>query len=463
MVFPLVPQAVAVSASNKTAEIRRHRRRVMGERKCSLSNVLNDVFQEFEWRGLVHQMTDQDLPELLKKEQFVVYCGFDATGPSLTTAHLLQMIRLRWLQMAGHKPIAVAGGGTTLIGDPSGRDTERELLSKEQVQANVDSIRGQLTMVLDFEPGETQAILVNNADWLTNLNMIDFMRDVGKHFSVNAMLSREAVRVRLTEREQGITFTEFTYLLLQSYDFVHLFDHFGCRLQIGGSDQWGNITGGVELIRRMRSETAYGLTCPLIEFEGRKMSRSEGNAVWLSADRTSPYQFYQYWINTPDAQVSQFLRFYTFLPRERVEELEARVRTNPAGRDAQKALAWEVTGLVHGEAEAAKSKAAAEALFGEEISDLDEPTLLDVMSEAPSSEIARTRLTEGALLLDLLAETGLVPSKSAARTDITSGGAYVNNKRVSELEHRVGADDLLHGRYLVLRRGKKNFHIVKAV
>lgn len=425
--------------------------------------MLKDVFEEFEWRGLVHQFTDPALPELLKKKKFVVYCGFDATAPSLTTGHLLQMIRLRWLQMAGHQPIAVAGGGTSLIGDPSGRDTERELMSKEQVEANVEAIRGQLELVLDFGPGESGAMLVNNADWLTGLTLTDFLRDIGKHFSVNAMISKEAVRARLTEREQGISFTEFSYLLLQAYDFVHLFDNYGCNLQIGGSDQWGNITAGVDLIRRMRGETAFGLTCPLIEYEGRKMSKSEGNAVWLSPGRTSSYEFYQYWINTADSQTVQFLRFYTFLPRQRIEELEERLRTDPSAREAQKALAWEVTALVHGEAEAGKARAASEALFGEEISSLDESTLLEVMSEAPSSEMSRKLLDGGRPLVDLFVETGLVVSKSAARTDVTSGGAYLNNRRVSDVDYRVQAEDLLHGRYFVLRKGKKSYHLVKVV
>ena len=425
--------------------------------------MVTDVFNEFEWRGLVHQLTDPELPKILREEKLAIYVGFDPTAPSLTTGHLLQMIRLRWLQMAGHRPIAVAGGGTGLIGDPSGRDTERELLSQEQVARNVDSIRGQLGGILDFEPGDTQALLVNNADWLTKLNLTDFLRDVGKHFSVNSMISKEAVKTRLTEREQGISFTEFSYLLLQAFDFLHLFDTHGCRMQIGGSDQWGNITAGVELIRRVRGETAYGLTSPLIEHEGRKMSKSEGTAIWLSPEMTSPYEFYQYWINTPDSQVSQFLRFFTFLERQRIEELEEQQARDPAKREAQRALAWEVTALVHGDAEAARAKAASEALFGEEIASLDESSLLEVMGEAPTSEVPRDRFLDGVALLELLAETGLAPSKSAARTDISSGGAYVNNRRETDPDHRVSAAELLHGKYLILRKGRKTYHLVRAV
>lgn len=425
--------------------------------------MLEDVFKEFEWRGLVHQLTDPELPKILREEKLAIYVGFDPTAPSLTTGHLLQMIRLRWLQLAGHRPIAVAGGGTGLIGDPSGRDTERELLSQEQVESNVESIRGQLSAILDFEDGDTQALLVNNADWLTKLNLTDFLRDVGKHFSVNSMISKEAVKTRLTEREQGISFTEFSYLLLQAFDFLHLYDNYGCRMQIGGSDQWGNITAGVELIRRVRGETAYGFTCPLIEYEGRKMSKSEGTAVWLSPEMTSPYEFYQYWINTPDSQVSQFLRFFTFLERQRIEELEGELERDPAKREPQRALAWEVTALVHGDAEAARAKAASEALFGEEIAGLDESTLLEVMGEAPTSEVPRDRLQNGIALLELLAETGLAPSKSAARTDISSGGAYINNRRETDPDHRVGTDDLLHGKYLILRKGRKTYHLVRAV
>ncbi|MBW3590107.1 MAG: tyrosine--tRNA ligase [Actinobacteria bacterium] len=425
--------------------------------------MVTDVFKEFEWRGLVHQATDPELSKILRDQNLVVYAGFDPSAPSLTAAHLIQIIRLRWLQMTGHRPIAVAGGGTGLIGDPSGRDTERELLSQEQVAGNVESIRGQLSAILDFEPGDTQALLVNNADWLTKLNLTDFLRDVGKHFSVNSMISKEAVKTRLTEREQGISYTEFSYLLLQAFDFLHLFDAHGCRMQIGGSDQWGNITAGVELIRRVRGETAYGLTSPLIEHEGRKMSKSEGTAVWLAPEMTSPYEFYQYWINTPDSQVSQFLRFFTFLERQRIEELEEQQARDPAKREAQRALAWEVTALVHGDAEAARAKAASEALFGEEIAGLDEPTLLEVMGKAPTSEMPRDRLQKGVALLELLAETGLSPSKSAARTDISSGGAYINNRRETDPDHRVGTDDLLHGKYLILRKGRKTYHLVRAV
>ena len=425
--------------------------------------MVTDVFQEFEWRGLVHQVTDPELSKILRDQNLVVYAGFDPTAPSLTAAHLIQIIRLRWLQMAGHRPIAVAGGGTGLIGDPSGRDMERELLSQEQVAGNVDSIRGQLSAILDFEPGDTQALLVNNADWLTKLNLTDFLRDVGKHFSVNSMISKEAVKTRLTEREQGISFTEFSYLLLQAFDFLHLFDTQGCRMQIGGSDQWGNITAGVELIRRVRAETAYGLTCPLIEYEGRKMSKSEGTAVWLSPDMTSPYEFYQYWINTPDSQVSQFLRFFTFLEKQRIQELEGELAKDPAQREAQKVLAWEVTALVHGEAEAQRVRNASETLFDEEIAALDEPSLLEILAEAPTSDVPRSRLVDGVSLVDLLTETGLTPSKSAARTDISSGGAYVNNRREADPEHRVRAGDLLHDKYLVLRRGRKTYHLVRVV
>lgn len=333
------------------------------------------------------------------------------------------------------------------------------MLDLEQIEANVELFREQMSAFLDFEPGSSRAMLLNNADWLLELSLIDFLRDVGKHFSVNMMIGKESVRARLEEREQGISYTEFSYMLLQSYDFLWLFDNHGCKLQTSGSDQWGNITAGIDLIRRMRGQSAYGLTSPLITLpDGKAMSKTAGNAVWLDPRLTSPYHFYQYWINTDDAAVGQLLRFFTFLSRERTQELELAVVQEPAAREAQKTLAFEVTALVHGPDEAGKAVKASAALFGAEIAELEEATFLDVLSEAPSTQHPRSVLDQGKLLVDLLVETGLSHSKGSARTDLAGGGIYLNNQRVSE-DRTVGHGDLLHGRYLLIRRGKKTYHL----
>jgi len=424
-----------------------------------------DVFDQLEWRGLVHQVTDPSLREQMKAEPFTLYCGFDPTAPSLTTAHLMQILSLRRMQIAGHTPVAVAGGGTGLIGDPSFKESERPLLSKEEIESNVEQIRAQLARLLDFEAPNNAALLVNNADWLTKLPLTDFLREVGKHFSVNTMIARDSVRARLEDREQGISFTEFSYMLLQSYDFLHLFDSCGCRLQIGGSDQWGNIVAGADLIRRKRAVQAFGLTSPLIvRADGKKMSKSEGGAVWLDGKQTSPYAFYQYWFNTADADVGTFLRYYTFLDSDEIEDLQEQVATDPSARVAQRKLASEVTAMLHGEGEVEKAAKAAKAFFGEEIAGLDEKTLLDVLADAPSFEIARSALgASPEALVDIAVTCGLFPSKGAARTDIQGGGFYLNNRRVIDPGYQLSEVDLLQDRYLLLRRGKKTHLLVRLV
>ena len=420
-----------------------------------------DIYSELQWRGLVHQTTDPELGKLLASEQFVLYCGFDPTADSLHLGGLIQLLGLRRMQLAGHQPIAVMGGGTGLIGDPSGRESERLLLAPDVLDANIAAIRGQAERIVDFSPGASQAILVNNADWLRPLTLTDFLRDIAKHFSVNQMVARDSVRNRLENREQGISFTEFAYILLQSYDFLHLFQQYGCRLQIGGSDQWGNITYGIELIRKVTGADAYGLTSPLIKgLGGAKMGKSVGGNVWLDAAKTSPYRFYQHFINVDDAQVGQFLRFFTFLSREEIEDLETEVREAPQRREAQKVLAREVTTLVHGRGEAAKAERASQALFGTAITELEEQELLDVLADAPSSTLPHTSLTNGTPLIDLLIESGLATSRKTAREFIGGGGVYINNAKQTDVDRAVGEGDLLHGRYLVLRRGKKNHHLV---
>jgi tyrosyl-tRNA synthetase len=399
----------------------------------------------------------------LAAERFVLYAGFDATADSLHVGHLVGVIGLQRFQSAGHRPIALVGGGTTLIGDPSGKEAERPLLSVEDIDANVAGIRGQLERFIDFGSGPGGGILVNNADWPRNLPLTDFLRDVGKHFTVNAMIAKESVRARLEAREQGISYTEFSYMLLQAYDFLHLHDAHRCRLQIGGSDQWGNITAGVDLVRRARSTEVYGLTWPLLtKADGTKFGKTESGTVWLSPERTSPYEFFQYWVRSDDRDVIGLLRLFTDLDHERIAELEAAVATHPEQREAQSVLAWEVTSAVHGSEEAERARRAAAALYGGDLRELDARTLLQVFAEAPSASVPRDELDgEGAPLVDLLVRAAVVPSRSAARRELQQGGIYVNNRQERDGDRRVGPSDLLAGNYLVLRRGKRNYHLVQ--
>jgi tyrosyl-tRNA synthetase len=415
------------------------------------------LWQELEWRGMVHQSTDPELGKLLDHERVVTYAGFDATAPSLHAGNLIGIKFLERLQRAGHRPIAVLGGGTTLIGDPSGRDTERSLLASDEIVANADRIGAQLERFLDFHEGPAPALLLDNAAWLQELKLTDFLRDIGKHFTVNVMIAKESVRRRLHEREQGISYTEFSYMLLQAYDFLHLFDEHACRLQLGGSDQWGNITAGIDLIRRVRGAAAYGATWPLLTTAtGRKFSKSEPDNPWLDPDLTSPYRFFQFWVNTPDADVERFLRLFTDLPRDEIAAVLADPRT------AQRRLAFEVTSWVHGPEEAQRAREASAVLFdGRDPGSLDEALLLEVFEDAPSSGVARSELDGGADLAELLARTGLVTSKSEARKAIDQGGVYLNGVREPDAARRIGTEDLLHGRYLVLRRGKKQYHLVR--
>jgi len=403
---------------------------------------------------MVHQSTDPELATLLDRESVVTYAGFDATAPSLHAGNLVGIKFLERLQRAGHAPIALLGGGTTLIGDPSGRDTERSLLASEEIAANAERIGAQLERFLDFGAGPAQAQMLDNARWLQELKLTEFLRDIGKHFTVNVMIGKESVRRRLTEREQGISYTEFSYMLLQAYDFLHLFDEFGCRFQLGGSDQWGNITAGIDLIRRVRGATAYGATWPLLTTAtGRKFSKSEPDNPWLDPRLTSPYRFLQFWVNTPDADVERFLRLFTDLPGDEISA----VLSDPQA--AQRRLAFEITAWVHGSAEATRAQEASAVLFGGgDPRGLDEGLLLEVFAEAPSSSAPADGDVE---LVDLLARTGLVTSKSEARNAIAQGGVYLNGVRETDAARRILTDDLLHGRYLVLRRGKKQYHLVR--
>jgi tyrosyl-tRNA synthetase len=425
---------------------------------------MSRLAEDLRFRGLVHQLTDPGLEDRLDADHLVAYGGFDPTAESLHVGNLLQICTLRRLQLAGHAPLAVAGGGTGFIGDPGGKSEERSLLSEEELAANLEGIRRQLGKFLDFgdEAGDARARLLNNADWLRPLSLFDFLRDVGKHFTVNQMVAKDSVKARLDRDGQGISFTEFSYMLLQAYDFLHLFDQFGCTLQIGGSDQWGNITMGIDLIRKLRRTEAFGLTSPLVlKSDGTKFGKTETGTVWLDADRTSPYQLYQFFIRSEDSVVGTYLRYFTFLPHEDIVALDVSTAEHPERREAQRELARQVCTLVHGAEETRGAERAAAALFGEEVAELDERSLLDVFTDAPSTQLPRPRLDEGGLLLvDLLVEVGLAKSKSEARTTVDQGGAYVNNRREADLSRHLRPDDLVAGKYLVLRKGRKSYHLV---
>ena len=416
-----------------------------------------DLFGELEWRGLIYDATE-GVRDVLARETVTGYIGFDPTAPSLHVGSLLQMTLLARLQRCGHSPIAVVGGGTGLIGDPSGRSAERQLLTIEKAQANVEGIRAQLARFLDFESRSVPARLVNNADWLTTLSAVDFMRDVGKHFSVNSMLAKESVRRRI-ESEDGITYTEFSYSLLQAYDFLELYDRFGCTLQMGGSDQWGNITAGMDLIRRLRAGKAYGLVIPLITTaSGAKFGKSEGDAIWLDPVQTTPYEFYQFWLQTEDRDVVRYLKFFTFLDAPSIEELERAVSEAPENRDAQRALAREVTARVHGRDAVVAAEAAAQALFAHDISSLSAKQVEQTMAGVPSATIVR--MPEGWPVVELLVTAGVTKSKSEATRLIRAGGVYINDRRATDEKARVTVEQAIEGQLFVIRRGKRDNFLV---
>jgi len=420
--------------------------------------VPGDVFDELKWRGLVHQVTDDALGERLAGGRFTVYHGIDMTADSLHVGSLVGVLVLRRFQSYGHRPVVLLGAGTTRIGDPSGKRAERPLLAPEQIAANTAGIRAQLERLLKPDPAP---VIVDNTDWLAPLPLLDFLRDVGKHFTVNAMLAKESVKARFAEADVGISFTEFSYMLLQAYDYLHLFDTEGCQLQIGGSDQWGNITAGIELIRKKRSAEAYGLTWPLItKADGTKFGKSEAGNVWLDPARTSPYEFFQFWMNTDDRDIGRYLRTFTSLDEAEMAALEESLVASPGQRTAHRALARAVTGLIHGEPAAAAAAQAASALFGGDLRDLDAGALAQVFAGAPSSKLSTDRVDAGVALVDVLAETGLVASKSAARQAIIQGGVSVNGQRAADLDRRIGPDDVLAGGFVVLKRGKRSYHVL---
>jgi tyrosyl-tRNA synthetase len=421
---------------------------------------------DLAFRGLVHQVTDEGLLGRLDRAGMTAYAGFDPSGPSLHVGNLLQLCTLRRLQLAGHRPIALAGGVTGMIGDPGGKAAERNLLTAETLAANLAGIRPQLEKFLDFTAGADptrRALLRDNSEWLGDMSMVDFLREVGKHFTVNQMVAKESVKARFERPDQGISYTEFSYMLLQAYDFLRLHLDEGCTLQIGGSDQWGNITMGVDLIRRVARAEAYGLTSPLVlKADGTKFGKTESGTVWLDAAMTSPYRLYQFFLAAEDAVVGSYLRYFTFLERAEIEALDAETAANPSRRAAQRALASSVCTLVHGAPEAARAERASAALFSEEVAGLDEVTLLDAFEDAPSAAVGRDALAGGAVsLVDALVVSGLTSSRGEARRTIAQGGAYVNNRREASEDRVLGSDDLLHDRYVVLRRGRRDLAMLR--
>ena len=418
---------------------------------------MTDILDELQWRGLVAQTTDPAaLREALAAGPVTLYCGFDPTAPSLHHGHLVQLVVLRHLQLAGHRVLPLVGGATGMIGDPR-MSGERVLNSRETVADWVDRLRSQISRFLDFD-GDNPATMVNNLDWTGGLTAIDFLRDIGKHYRLGTMLAKDTVARRL-ESDQGISFTEFSYQILQGLDYLELFRRYGCILQTGGNDQWGNLLSGVELIRKADQAQVHALTTPLItKADGTKFGKSEGGAVWLAPDMMSPYAFYQFWVNTDDADVVRYVKVFTFRNRGEIAELEQAVAERPAAREAQRALAYDVTALVHGAGEADAVVAASQALFGRgELRDLDRATLVAAVAGLP---IARASAL-GLPVVDLMAESGLVSSKAAARRAIADGGAYVNNVKVLSDDAVVATGDLLHGRWALLRRGKRSLAVAE--
>ncbi len=423
------------------------------------------VVDDFRWRGLIHVTEDGEelltpgLEDLLSRERISGYIGFDPSADSLHIGNLLGIMALVRMQRFGHRPIAIAGGGTGLIGDPGGKSEERPLLTREELQHNLEGIRAQLARYLDFDAADNAALLINNADWLEGITAIDFMRDVGKHFTVNYMLAKDSVQSR---RADGISYTEFSYMLLQAYDFLTLFDRHGCVLQMGGSDQWGNITAGVELIRRVRHASAHALVTPLITTAaGSKFGKTEGGAVWLDAEKTSPFQFYQFWLNTLDADAVRFLKYYTLLRPEEIDEYKHEVASRPEARETQRRLASEVTRMTHGESGLQTALAATEVLFGGDIAGFGADELLDIFQDVPSITMPRENVEgEGVGLREIVASTGLASSRGEARRLIEGGGIVVGSERVSDSRHMVRLEHAVDGEVIVLRRGARQYRLV---
>jgi tyrosyl-tRNA synthetase len=424
---------------------------------------VDDIIDELAWRGLLADTTDPgELRKALTSGRVTFYAGFDPTAPGLHIGNLALLLTMRRLQLAGHQPIGLVGGATGLIGDPSGKSAERVLNPRELVAQWVERIRGEVSRFLDFDAGECSALIASNLEWTGPMHVLDFLRDIGKHFSVNRMLDRESVKARL--EAGGISYTEFSYQLMQAMDYLELYRRYECTLQLGGSDQWGNLVAGVDLIRRAEGASVHALAIPLItKADGTKYGKTEGGAIWLSPDLMSPYAFYQFWLNVADTEVPGLLRVYSFRSRKEIETLEQESADRPAARVGQRALAEELTTLVHGADETRRAVAASQALFGQgELSAVDERTLQAATAEVPFMEL---QLAGGSLppVADLMVGTKIVPSKSAARRAISEGGAYLNNRKVTDVDAAPAADDLLYGRFLILRRGKRTIAAVEVI
>ena len=422
------------------------------------------ILDELQWRGLIADCTDT--AELTKRlaTPTTLYAGFDPTADSLHVGNLVPLLALRRFQDAGHHPIALAGGATGSIGDPSGKSAERQLLTKEVLDNNIAKVRVQLARLLAFDAKQNPARLVDNASWTVGVSYLDFLRDIGKHFSVNQMVAKESVRARMEDREVGISYTEFSYMLLQAFDFIVLCRDHNCELQIGGSDQWGNITAGIELTRKKLGKQVYGLTLPLItNADGSKFGKSVSGAIWLDPQRTSVYRFYQFWINTDDRDVIRYLKYFTFLSREEIDTLEKQHAENPGARVPHKALAKATTDLIHGDSATQEAVRASEILFGGELAGVSETTFNDIVGEVPTKEIEKAKLDgAGIPLVELLVHSGLCPSKGQARKDIEGGGVNINNVREANAARAVTTNDLLFGKHVLLRKGKKNYVVVTA-
>jgi tyrosyl-tRNA synthetase len=418
---------------------------------------MSELLHDLQFRGLVNQITDEEgLTKVLEEDKIKLYAGFDPTADSLHIGHLLPILTLKRFQLNGHHPIALVGGATGLIGDPSGKKAERTLNTSEIVQDWSDRIKGQLSRFLDFEAEGNPAIIANNFDWIGKLDVISFLRDVGKNFGINYMLAKDSVKTRI---ESGISFTEFSYMILQSYDFLKLYQNNDCKLQIGGSDQWGNITSGLELIRKSEENSkAYGLTIPLVtKADGTKFGKTEGGAVWLDREKTSPYEFYQFWINTDDRDVIKYLKYFTFLSQQKIEQYEQEVSAAPEKRLAQKALAEEMTRLVHGEESLQQAIKISAALFSGDIKELTGSEILEGFKDVPSTKIEEAEIG----LIDLLIQAKIAPSKRQAREDITNGAIYINGERVQDLDKLIANEDKIDGQFTVIRRGKKKYFLIR--
>lgn len=426
----------------------------------SMNTSKNAFLDELRWRGFLEAATSEDIDSYLSESRRTLYVGFDPTADSLHLGNLIPVMALAHAQRHGHRPLVLVGGGTGLIGDPSGKTSERTLLATERAEANAARIRAQLGRFFDLS-SEDKGLMLNNADWLLPLRLLDFLRDIGKHFSVNEMIKRDSVRTRLEERDYGISYTEFSYMLMQAYDFLHLFEHYDCTIQMGGSDQWGNILSGKELIRRVLGGRAEGITFPLLTAStGRKFGKTEEGSVWLDAARTSPYQMYQYWLQTADADVARFLKLFTFLDRNAIAELEREVAARPEKREAQRELAARCTEIIHGAASVDAARAASRILFEASGEIPGEETVEMLAREVPVTHIGGIELETGIPLVDLLVRTRLAESKGAARKLIEGGGVYLNSERQSSAQISVSVENMIWPRAMMLRAGKKNYHLV---